>query len=234
LAGNQSTGINLRDDCITETSAAFAVRSRVAAVAQDNDTVIARNLLNYAWRRGGFPATWMPGTRGGAHGDTMGLLAWDSATEVSASEFYKDDDARGLLAGALTASLLQRDEWAVPLADAMLANLRLTGVSGFGPASGGFPDLQTAGWQSVYRSNYSDNDAMYSPHYQSYLVGCGGSCDSETAQFCKAQPQRRGVKTLLLLQSHPLPAFPTSSGPSTSTLTRPLATRHSIREQLPP
>ena len=174
-AGNQSTGINLRDDCMTETSAAFAVRSLVAPVAQPNDSVIARNILNYAWRRGGFTSAWMPGTIGGAHGDTMGLLAWDSATLTSATQFYKDDDARGLLAGTLTAGLLQRDEWAVSLADAMLANLRLTGVSGFGPSSAHFADVQKEGWQSIHSANFSQSDSMYSPHYQGYLVGrCRG------------------------------------------------------------
>ena len=173
--GRQPAAVNLRDDCVTETSMSFAMRAAVRrsgtsanASGADDDSAMARNLLNYAWVFGGFPQTWMPGTIDPL-GDSFGLLAWDSATVDSATLFYKDDDARALLAGLATASLLGTDRWHGTIAAAVLGNLRLTDRGGFGPSSSTFKSVQESGWQAIYNSDSSSEQSQYSPHYQSYI-----------------------------------------------------------------
>ena len=104
--GRQPIGINLRDDCTTETSMAFAMRSHVHShrknrvktqgtndhhrqhssvslptmstpSSPDRDRRISTNLLNFAWQHGGYVRPFMPGVPGlDPLGDTHGLLAW--------------------------------------------------------------------------------------------------------------------------------------------------------------
>merc|ERR1712216_140496 len=129
--------------------AALGRKEAMAISAQDkfdtkpmDDASMAKNLLNYAWLHGGFSLSWMPGIQDPL-GDTFGVLAWSSGSKDS---FFKDDEARSLLAGLATAALLRSDRWHSTIATAIYANLRLTCRGGFGPESGNIVDVQRNGW----------------------------------------------------------------------------------------
>lgn len=62
----------------------------------------------------------------GSNNASAGLLAW-FGTGPGAGEFYKDDDARALLAAIGTSGALGTDKWVTTIATAILANLRITG-----------------------------------------------------------------------------------------------------------
>eukprot|EP01060_Flectonema_neradi_P034267 TRINITY_DN5959_c0_g1_i2.p1 TRINITY_DN5959_c0_g1~~TRINITY_DN5959_c0_g1_i2.p1 ORF type:complete len:504 (+),score=78.81 TRINITY_DN5959_c0_g1_i2:40-1551(+) len=162
LQGRQPTGINIRNDCNTETAMAFAGLYR-----ETGDEVmkqISTNILNYIWIHGGFSNPWMPGIGVDAKGETFGLQIWSSGTSVSAAEYYKDDNARALLAGLAVTSWLNDTRWQTQLVTGILSNLRWTGTNGFGANDGFFSKMND--WESVYNSAPSPT---YSPHYQSYL-----------------------------------------------------------------
>ena len=57
-----------------------------------------------------------------AAGDAFGLMAWTTA-DGAYELFYKDDNARALLATLATAGLLRSDKWHSSLATALLGNL---------------------------------------------------------------------------------------------------------------
>jgi len=97
-----------------ETSAAFAARGVVTA--NDSDIRVATNLLNYGHIHSGFHQPWALGsgvpnpsasvkmstTRPWVvSGDAFGIKSW-TTLDVASSEFYSDDDARGLLGAIAT------------------------------------------------------------------------------------------------------------------------------------
>ena len=95
-----------------------------------------------------------------------------SGTRASATLFYKDDDARAILAGLATSALLRTDRWCSTLAAAILANLRITTRSGFGPSSAAFSDIQAAGWRATFFDDSAAPKSAFSPHYQSWIWAC--------------------------------------------------------------
>eukprot|EP00755_Sulcionema_specki_P025828 Sspe_Gene.84199::Locus_55269_Transcript_1_1_Confidence_1.000_Length_2245::g.84199::m.84199 len=203
--GKQPASINLRNDCITESSMAFAMRS-VLRGGNASHAAVSRNLLNYAWFHGGFSQPWVPGL-GDSLGSTFGLLGWDSATPVSYASFYKDDDARGILAGLLTAGLLHDDRWDTVLTTAMLANLRLTGTNGFGPSSARFPSIVKDGWRATYNSAPAP---YYSPHYMAYLWAAYFAAYNQTGY--RPFFDRSYAAVRIMMEGYPSKWVPTSNG----------------------
>ena len=90
-------------------------------------------------------------------------MAWTTADEAY-SLFYKDDDARGLLAAVATAGLLKSQRWHTTIVTAVLGNLRMTTRNGFGPSSARFSSISD--WHTVFNA---EGKPSYSPHYQSYI-----------------------------------------------------------------
>ena len=170
--GRQLRSLGIRQDCVAETSASFAVKALVAK--NSTDRRVATNLLNYAHIHSGFHQPWIVGAgdairtaRPWTTGDGFGLLAWTTADNAY-EEFYKDDDARGLLGAVATAGLLQTPRWHTTIATGVLGNLRQTTVNGFGPASERFATIvSSGGWEKTYNSKAPAPDI--SPHYQSYI-----------------------------------------------------------------
>ena len=173
--GSQKVANALRDDCITETAMLFAMKHYLDNNNNNNGKnenqfeIISSNLLNYAWIHGSFVNGFFPRLSPDPNGDTFGLLKWDDSTVASISRFYKDDAARGILAGIATSSLLKTEKYNTILISTILANFRITGINGFGPASASFDDIIKNGWESYHNSDYSNEGSNYSPHYQSYL-----------------------------------------------------------------
>ena len=98
----------------------------------ERDRRISINLLNFAWQHSSFVQPFLPGVPGlDPLGDTHGLLGW-SSTKAASALFYTDDDARALLAGLAVRSLIDEPRWDTVIAAAILANVRLSGINGFG------------------------------------------------------------------------------------------------------
>ena len=165
--GTNPQSINIRNDCTSETAMAFAIRCRILNKSDDCD--VASNLLSFAWQHSGIQQTFNPPH--GSPQDTFGLLAWET-NGAAYDMFYKDDDARSLLAGLAVSSLLKTERFKQNIVLAMLANLRITGINGFGPPSETFANIISNGWQSYHGTDYSTEKDVYSPHYQSYLWAC--------------------------------------------------------------
>ena len=178
LLGRQPQSIGVRADCVTESSASFAVRGRVTK--NSSDLLVGTNLLSYAHIHAGYTQPWIVGAGAEtdasrpwtASGDAFGLLSWTTA-DAAYELYYKDDDARGMLGAIATASLVQSDRWHTTLVTAILGNLRTTPKNGFGPLSGGFSTMVSElgpghdGWRAVYDS--AGGHPSFSPHYSSYI-----------------------------------------------------------------
>eukprot|EP01050_Picozoa_sp_SAG11_P014899 SAG11_NODE_1881_length_4130_cov_2.080873_3_plen_389_part_00 len=173
VTGKQPQSNGMRCDCVTETSASFAVRSVVTA--NTSDVTVAQNLLNYGHQHAGYSQPWAVGAQSAdgrpwvVSGDAFGIMSW--ATRDEAYELmYKDDDARGLLGAVATAALLKSERWHSTIATATLGNLRISSKNGFGFSSGGLKALvgadfsPAAGWRKIYDSTATPE---YSPHYVS-------------------------------------------------------------------
>lgn len=160
--GTQPQSLGVRCDCVTESSAAFAVRGVVLGNA--SDLRVAQNLLNYGHIHAGYHQPWAVGAGPDivkrrdwiAAGEAFGIMSW-TTSDNAYEEFYKDDDARGLLGAIVTAGALKSPRWHTTLATASLANLRVTPRDGFGPSSSGLAALVggavgTDSWRDVYDS----------------------------------------------------------------------------------
>ena len=137
-------------------------------------------------------------------------MKWDDSTVASISRFYKDDAARGILAGIATSSLLKTEKYNTILISTILANFRITGINGFGPASASFDDIIKNGWESYHNSDYSNEGSNYSPHYQSYLW----AVYLWAYQNTQYQPfyNRAYLAIELMMEHYPTYWIPTSNG----------------------
>ena len=198
--GSQPQTTQFRGDCAAETALAFAMRyystaasSTVAsssspppapAAMETADRRTAINLLSFAWGGvSGMQQGWNPPNATTHPSDTFGLVAW-TTEGAPAKLFYKDDDARGLLAGVGVSGVLHLmrsstraggggggggggERWFhSELVRATLGNLRITGTNSFGPSSETFDRIVANGWESYY---HSAGHVQYSPHYQSWI-----------------------------------------------------------------
>jgi hypothetical protein len=192
IHGKQPQSNGVRCDCITETSASFAVRA--VLTGNTSDELVATNLLNYGHLHSGYHQPWavgaaQPDPYTSIHtkdsrpwvvsGDAFGLKAW-TTMDHSYQEYFNDDDARGLLGAVATAGLLKSERWHSTIATAVLGNLRQTPRSGFAPASAPFAGMVDAttfnpanGWRKQYDSaggvNFS-HGARFSAEI--YTRGC--------------------------------------------------------------
>ena len=225
LDGSQPQSNGMRCDCVTESSAAFAVRSVVTGNA--SDAAVARSLLNFGhmhagyhqpWAVGAGPPTSIPGavTADGrpwvVSGDAFGLMSW-TTHDGAYEEFYKDDDARGLLGAMATAGLLGSDRWHSTIATAVLGNLRATSRNGFGPSSADFKDMvganftEAEGWRKIFDS---EGTPSFSPHYQAYIwaVYLLGYQHSGYAPLL----ERAQAALTIMMENYPSKWVPTANG----------------------
>ena len=137
IHGTQPQSNGVRGDCVSESSASFAVRAAVEG-SDGSDVDVATNLLNYAHQHAGFRQPWALGSGWlddyttlhtaklrpwVVSGDAFGMLSWTTADHAY-QEYFSDDDARGLLGAVATASLLRSERWHSSIVTAVLGNLR--------------------------------------------------------------------------------------------------------------
>jgi hypothetical protein len=86
VSGKQPQSNGMRCDCVTETSASFAVRSVVTGNA--SDVRVAQNLLNYGHVHAGYSQPWAIGAGSAdtrpwvVSGDAFGLMSWTTHDEA--------------------------------------------------------------------------------------------------------------------------------------------------------
>jgi hypothetical protein len=230
IYGKQPQSNGVRADCVTESSASFAVRAQLSG--NKSDARVATNLLNYGHIHSGYHQPWAVGagqpdpyiqqhlkaTRPWVvSGDAFGLMAW-TTMDHSYVEYFSDDDARGLLGAVATAGLLRSERWHSTIATAVLGNLRNTPEDGFAPGSAGFAqmvDAQSFDPQHGWRKQFDSPGAaaarhQFSPHYESYIWAvylwaysrCGFPPLLERAQ--------RGLT--MMMENYPTKWVPTANG----------------------
>ena len=94
IDGTQPQSIGMRGDCVTETSASFAIRGVLTQNASDRQ--VAKNLLNYGHIHSGFHQPWAVGGGSGLKssrpwvpdGSGFGLMAW-TTNDAAYKLFYK-------------------------------------------------------------------------------------------------------------------------------------------------
>ncbi len=157
--GSQPMRYAVRNDCTTEVAMLLAGDAVVNGRPENSRR--AANLLDYIFDKSGLAA----GPRADSQSPSYGLVGW--ALDHPGS-YWGDDNARALLAvGAVSAMSGQR-RWDEPVARAILANFRTTGVRGFRPSCVQEKDLQAQGWKAYWTSRH----LHYSPHMQSWIWAC--------------------------------------------------------------
>ena len=160
--GNQPRRLPLRDDCNAESAMVLALDSRFNGLHQH--ALIASNLLDFIYFNSGI----CQGPRADPRHGAFGLMGWGDIAPAWLVANYGDDNARAMLATALTAASLNTTRWDAPLMRALLANLRTTGKLGFRTDRLDLPALEQNGWKPYYEGA----PINYSPHFESYLWAC--------------------------------------------------------------
>jgi hypothetical protein len=160
--GNQPRRLPLRNDCNTESAMVLALDGRFNRQAQH--ALIASNLLDFVYFNSGL----CQGARGDPTQAAFGLMGWGDVAPAWLVANYGDDNARAMLATAVTAAGLKTSRWDERLMRALLANLRTTGKLGFRGDRIDLPALAQHGWQHYYQAE----PVNCSPHFESYLWAC--------------------------------------------------------------
>ena len=160
--GRQLQSIARRSDCTAESAMAFAFGATV--LHQKPDAKIARRLLDFLY----FTSDARKGEYANPTNGAYGLIAWGMNNEAWRKATYGDDEARVLLATAVSATLLDQHQWDRAMLQCLLADLRTTGRLGFRDERIDLGPLRTYGW----RHFFNRRNTHFSPHYESYLWAC--------------------------------------------------------------
>jgi hypothetical protein len=174
--GSQQLSSNIRMDCSAETAMALAVRAVIEAAdmaTADGYALPAAALMDFVW---------LFSSAAQGHDDpadpSFGLLAWGVGSSGWSICTYGDDNARVLLASAITSAVIRKlptvpdvrlSDWDAMNLKSMLGNLRIASVHGFRPGRINYPDVSPAsgGWQRFHNSFMTyDNASSPQPHYQ--------------------------------------------------------------------
>jgi hypothetical protein len=167
LDGTQAARWWLRNDCMGESSMAFAFHGVLERAADTR--AIAVNLQDYVH----FKSPLAQGSRADPASPSFGLVGWNTTPKYHQDMdgfgvYYGDDNARSMLGTMATAALLGTDCWDEPLARCLLANLRTTGSLGFRGDRLDEEPLQRLGWRH-YREQPT---VKFAPHFESWLWAC--------------------------------------------------------------
>jgi len=160
--GNQLRRLPLRADCNLESAMVFALDSRLNR--HQHSALIASNLLDFVYFNSGM----CQGPRNDPQHGAFGLIGWGDVAPAWLVANYGDDNARAMLATAVSAAAMKTTRWDERLMRALLANLRTTGKLGFRTDRIDMPALEKNGWQPYYQGE----PINYAPHFESYLWAC--------------------------------------------------------------
>jgi len=156
-----------RADCTGEVAGALAL---AGAVLRDPvPTRIAANLGDWLYR----DSILTQGDRADPDHPAYGLIGWNDVPRYSGdldgyAVYYGDDNARTVLGMIRAAAALGTDRWDARTLQCLLANLRLSGRSGFGPGRVDQPELERRGWRTYFGA---DREHL-APHFQAHMWAC--------------------------------------------------------------
>ncbi|PWU08056.1 MAG: hypothetical protein C5B50_30285 [Verrucomicrobia bacterium] len=160
--GTQQRRLPLRADCTAESAMVLALDA--ALNRRKSSAIVASNLLDFMYFNSGMCA----GVRADPRHPAFGLIGWGDTAPAWRIANYGDDNARVMLATALTAACLKTERWERSLVRGLLANFRTTGALGFRGDRIDLPALEQNGWKYYYNGR----PINYSPHFESYLWAC--------------------------------------------------------------
>ena len=183
-----------RNDCNGEAAGVMSV----AGVVFDNP--------NYA-KVGGNIGDWLYfkslislGDRTDPNHPAYGLFGWNDVPQYVGpgsmngyEVYYGDDNARGILGMILAGAALKTDHYDERLMKALLANLRITGQSGFQPDRIDQPLLEKNGWQHYHHMN----TVHYSGNFQSYMWACYLWAYHQTGYELFLKRAKAGISTMM-------------------------------------
>ena len=158
-----------RGDCNGEVAGAMAVSG--LALKEPGYQKTGRNIGDWLY----FKSMISLGDRSDPDHPVYGLLGWADVPEYMGpgtmncyEVYYGDDQARNILGMILAGAALGTNRYNRRLMEALLANLRLTGPSGFQPDRIDQADLELNGWKHYFNLN----TVSYSGNFQAYMWAC--------------------------------------------------------------
>ena len=157
--GKMYRGKNYRADCNGESAGALALAG--ALLGEEKYKTVAKNAIDAL-----FASELALGDRADPTNPQYGLLSWHSG---ALNQYYGDDNAKAILGLLLGAAALGTDEYDARILEAIVANFRTTGVSGFRGSVLKEAELEASGWEYFYtREGYTN----YRSHFESLLWAC--------------------------------------------------------------
>ncbi len=158
-----------RGDCNGEIAGSIALSGY--AMHKRNYKKTAENIADWLY----FKSMISLGDRDNPGHQAYGLFGWSDVPQYLGKGtincydvYYGDDQARNMLGMILAGTVLNTDRYDQRLMKGLLANLRLTGPSGFQPDRIDQLNLEHNGWNYYFNLN----TVSYSGNFQSYMWAC--------------------------------------------------------------
>ena len=157
--GSQQYRYWLRADVQGE--GAYALAASGSFLGQDRYSASAKRLIDFVFEGSNLRT----GERDNTHSPSYGLIGW-SVTHPFV--YYGDDNARAVLGMLGASAFLKTDAWDKKIVEAIMANFRTTGKSGFRGNRQEDKTLQQLGWK-----HYWERDLVNpAPHFESWMWAC--------------------------------------------------------------
>ncbi len=188
-----------RGDCNGETAGAMSV----AGIALQNSIYqkVGGNIGDWLY----FRSMISLGDRANPNHPAYGLLGWTDVPQYCGpgtincyDVYYGDDQARNMLGIMLTGATQNTTRYNDRLLKGLLANLRVTGRSGFQPDRIDQDSLLKNGWQ--YYSNL--NNVSYSGNFQAFMWACYLWAYRQTGFDLFLKRAKAGINTMMAAYPH--------------------------------
>ncbi len=183
-----------RSDCNGEVAGVMAVTG--AALQEPDYAKVGENIGDWLY----FNSLMSLGDRANPDHPAYGLFGWNDVPQYTGpgsmngyEVYYGDDQARNMLGMILAGAALKTGRFDERLMKGLLANLRITGQSGFQPDRIDQPQLVENGWQ--YYQNL--NSVSYSGNFQAYLWACYLWAYQQTGYDLFLQRAKTGIGVMM-------------------------------------
>jgi len=186
--GSQPRGMGLRNDCISESAMALAIRYWLDS--SERFKTIAANLQDFIYGPRGFQVR----SSADPESPTFGLIKWSTGSQ---EVFFGDDNARSILGTIATATALGDDHWDEKLLRAILGNFRASGPYALQGHNLWEQLLFKYGWEHYWHHD----QARLAPHFESWITACFLWLYDKTHFAPLLERTRRGIERMM--QTYP-------------------------------
>ena len=183
-----------RGDCNGETAGTMSAAG--VALQNPNYQKVGGNIGDWLY----FKSMISLGDRSNPNHQAYGLMGWTDVPEYCGpgtmncyEVYYGDDQARNMLGIMLAAATLKTDRYDERMLKCLLANLRVTGQSGFQPDRIDQGPLVQKGWQYYYNLN----SISYSGNFQAYMWSCYLWAYQQTGYDLFLKKAKIGINTMM-------------------------------------